>query len=242
MTDNTAGTPGDDDRTPFERALEARRRGAPTPPLDTDLQQLVDDLTPWLEALHAAAAELAEETPLSPLNEEPHQHSVPEPVRADDPVALMLGLVADPAVAVDGRKLTMARKKAGLDLKDLVRQLRYRGWTVDTKQALRWQTGTTPLSPALIRAIAQELAVDESALLARPSGGQAVNVLFEDARISAFLAEWARELHIMPTELRHQLTGLLAGANQRKGTTGSPDTLLAILKTLRAIPDFLDRP
>lgn len=243
MPEKPVGGPANtnDDRTAFERALEARRRGAPIPPLDPDLQQLVDDLVPWLEALRSAAAELADE-PTGPLLDEGHQQSPPEPVRADDPVALMLGLVADPTVAIDGRKLTMARKKAGLDLKDLVRSLRYRGWTVDTKEVFRWQTGNTSLSPALTRAIARELHVDESSLLAHPRDRQTADDLFNDARITAFLAEWSRELRIAPTELRHQLTGLLVGANRRNSTTGSPDALLAVLKTLRSIPDFLDNP
>src|SRR3954468_24924220 len=180
MTEKPVGRAANpnDDRTAFERALEARRRGAPIPPLGADLQQLVDDLAPWLEALRSAAAELADEPSASLLNEE-HQHSTSEPVRADDPVALMLGLVADPTVAIDGRKLTMARKKAGLDLKDLVRRLRYRGWNVDTKEVFRWQTGNASLCPALTRAIARELQVDESSLLAQPDRGQPVNDLFD---------------------------------------------------------------
>src|SRR3954468_9419525 len=103
MTEKPVGRSANpnDDRTAFERALEARRRGAPIPPLGPGLQQLVDDLVPWLEALRSAAAELADES-TAPLLGEGNQQPTPEPVPADDPVALMLGLVVDPAVAVDG--------------------------------------------------------------------------------------------------------------------------------------------
>lgn len=229
----------DDDRTPLERALDARRHGGPSAPLDDDLQQLVDDLAPWLDALRAAAQEAADDVADSPSPDEIAQPTA-EPVRADDPVALMLGLVPEPNVAIDGHKLTSARKRARLDLKEMVERLRYRGWPIDMKEGLRWHTGLTVLPPALIAALANELDVDEGALLARSGAAHDIEELFSDARVSAFLADWAAEVHVEPTVLRNQVTGLLLGANRRKSTSGSVDTLLAVLKAFRAIPDLLD--
>jgi hypothetical protein len=229
----------DDERTSLERALDARRRGEPTPPLSDDLQQLVDDLAPWLDDLRAAAQEIAAEAEAG-LFPTDRAQVMPESVRADDPIALMLGLVSDPSVAIDGHKLALARKRARLDLKDLVSRLRHRGWTVETREALEWHKGSAVVPPALIRAIASELRVDENALLTRPERVLRPDDLFDDAQITAFIAEWAAEADIQPIALRNQVSSLLAGASRRNSTTSSAETLLAILKTLRAIPNLLD--
>jgi hypothetical protein len=230
----------DDDRTPLERALDARRHGEPSAPLDDDLQRLVDDLAPWLDALRAAAQEAADDLAASPSPDEIAQPTA-EPVSADDPVALMLGLVPEPNVAIDGHKLTQARKRARLDLKEMVERLRYRGWPIDMKEGLRWHTGITVLPPALIATLANALGVDESFISARAGEWHRPDELFDDARISAFLSEWAAEIHVEPGELRNQISGLLTSASRRNSTTSSSDTLLAVLKAFRAIPHLLDR-
>jgi hypothetical protein len=65
--------------------------------------------------------------------------------------------------------------------------------------------------------------------------------LFNDTQITAFLADWAAEAAVEPTELRRRAGTLLASAAYRNSTAGSAEALLAVLRTLRAIPDFLDK-
>lgn len=242
MADDTAASgrsrDHDPDSTPVERALDAHRHGDTLDTtLEPDDQALVDDLLPWLDALRAAAAETAAEqsSPSGPP-------AAREPVRADDPVALMLGLVADPDTVVEGRKLARARKQAGLDLGQLVDRLRLRGWDVTTREGLRWELAETALPPALVTAIASELAVSDTVLLTTPKAANDLHDLFSDARISTFLADWAAESGLELGVLRQRASSSLIGAAHRNRTAGSVDALLDVLRTLRAIPDFLDKP
>jgi hypothetical protein len=243
--------PGDDlDRTPLERALIARRRGERNEPLDDELQRLVDDLAPWLDDLYDVAQAATDNdtghgpgTDNSDVDSPGSGNDVPEslaPVSADDPVALMLGLVPDPQIAIDGRKLAAVRKKVGVDLKELVARLRHRGWPVQTKEALRWHTGTTVLAQALINAVAETLSVDSTAILARSSSAPPADDLLDDVRIASFLEQWASDIHMPPARLREQIAHLLIGANMRNSTSTSADTLLAVLTALRDVPDLLD--
>jgi transcriptional regulator with XRE-family HTH domain len=105
----------------------------------------------------------------------------------------MLGLVPDPDVLVDGRKLAAARKRSQMDLRQLVSRINARGWEVTMQEALKWELGRPALAPALITAIAEELSVGDDALLTavRPTGG--VDDLFDDQTIQAFLSDWAAE-------------------------------------------------
>jgi len=228
----------DPDSTPIERALAAHRHGLTlNTALDPDEQQLVNDLLPWLDAFQDAAEQTIAETPS--ISGTP---AAPETVRADDPVALMLGLVPDPNTVVDGRKLAQARKHAKLNLGQLLDRLRTRGWNVATNEGLHWELDQTALPPALVTAIADELAVNDTALLATPKSGSELHDLFDDARISAFLADWAAETGRDADALRQRASSTLAAAAHRNRTAGSVDALLDVLRTLRAIPDFLDKP
>ncbi len=230
----------DPDSTPIQRAIHARRQGhAPSDPgLDPDDQQLVDDIFPWLDAVHDAARQTVFEQDSGAELPAPEQ----VPVRADDPVALMLGLVPDPAVVVNGRKLAAARKRARLDLGQLVDRLRTRGWDVTTQEGLQWEFGHLQLPPALITAIAEELSIEDDALLTTPPAPRRHEDLFDDQRIQAFIADWAAEAGVEPDLLRERASATLAGAAHRNRTGGSAEALLDVLRTLRSIPDFLDNP
>lgn len=228
----------DPDSTPIQRAIRAKRQGhTPSDPaLEPDDQQLVDDLLPWLDAVHEAAqqAVLEQESDAEP----PAAAHIP--VRADDPVALMLGLVPDPTVVVNGRKLAAARKRARLDLGQLTDRLRARGWDVTTQQGWQWELGHPQLAPALIAAIAEELSVEGDALLAAPPTRREHADLFDNQRIRDFIADWAAEAGVEPDLLRERASATLAGAAHRNRTGGSVEALLDVLRTLRSIPDFLD--
>ena len=228
----------DPDSTPIQRAIRARRHGhiPSDPALGPDDQQLVDDILPWLDALHEAA----QQTILEPQPDVEPPAAAQVPVRADDPVALLLGLVPDPAVVVNGRKLAAARKRARLDLGQLVDHLRARGWDVTTQQGLQWELGQPQLPPALIAALAEELSVEDDALLAAPSTRREHTDLFDNQRIQAFITDWAAEAGIEPDLLRERTSATLAGAAHRNRTAGSIEALLDVLRTLRSISEYLD--
>ncbi|MFE2755356.1 hypothetical protein ACFXGA_25465 [Actinosynnema sp. NPDC059335] len=225
------------DVTPIDRALQALRRGQPIPPelaLDDAQRQLVDDLAPWLDALEAAAQST------SPPSETAIGGA--PPVRRDDPVAQMLGLVPDPDVALDGRKLALARKRAKLNLAQFLERLNSRGWDATLQQAFQWEQNSTVLAPALVDAIADELGVDRRNLAASPWASNEHGDLFDDDRVRAFLADWAAEVDV-PVEFLRERTGkMLTTAAFRNKTSGSVEGLLGVLRTLRSIPDLLERP
>jgi hypothetical protein len=230
--------PLDPDSTPLERALAAHRHGLmPDTALNTDEQQLIDDLLPWLEAFQDATEQASADASAASAPQ-----TSPEPVLADDPVALMLGLVPDPASVVGGPKLKQARQRAGLKLPQLSDRLRTRGWNVTTGECLRWEMVPAALPPALVTAIADELNVSDTALLATHDGGNELNDLLDDARISAFLSDWAAEIAVEPGTLRGRTASMLASGAHRNRTAGSVEALLGVLRTMRSIPNFLDKP
>ncbi|GAA4733771.1 hypothetical protein GCM10023328_11550 [Modestobacter marinus] len=248
MTEHRTSDNSDLDRTALERALIARQRGARIEPLTPDLQDLVDDLAPWLDALRQIARSAAvsdESSSAFPESEELARadDAAPfafTPVSDDDPVALMLGLVADPSIALDARKLASTRRRNGMTLNEFVASLRHRGWPIDAPETMRWHKADTVLPRALIAAIAGVLHVQDTDLLARPASVRPAEDPFDDERVAALLREWANEIGLAPNQLRTQLTGLLAGANFRNRTDASVDTLLAILTALRGVSSLLD--
>lgn len=225
---------GNYDSASLDRALQALRRGQPVPP-DIDLtdadSKLVDGLGPWLSDLEAAAQ--------SNMEEDQSATAANTPVRHDDPIALMLGLVPTPDVALDGRRLASARRNAKIDLAEFRRRLNGRGWSVSLQEAFQWEQNFTALAPALIDAIADELRVDRETLL-KPSRPQSSEDLFDDARIRAYLSAWADDVGVPADLIRDRTSRMLATAAFRNKSSGSVDDLLTVLRTLREIPNLLD--
>ncbi|MCL1900474.1 MAG: hypothetical protein FWG11_08210 [Promicromonosporaceae bacterium] len=80
------------------------------------------------------------------------------PPLEDDPTAIVLGLVPDPAITLDAGALRRCRKDAGLKTSELAARLAERGWPVATLDVFAWETkSANGLCPALIRAIAETL-------------------------------------------------------------------------------------
>lgn len=239
MTDGNAANEQrhDPDATPVQRALHNCRAELPTDEcyLDPEDQQLFDDVLPWLDAIHDAALNLAFDL------EAEVQPAKRVPVRADDPVALMLGLVPDPAVVVSGSKLAKVRKSARLNLEQFVGRLRARGWEVTVQQCFRWEIGRPELSPALITAIAEELSVDDDALLDQGQrGANEYAEILDDQRIADFITDWASESGLEPELVRKRVSKTLATAAHRNRTGGSVESMLDVLRTLRSIPGHFD--
>jgi len=126
------------------------------------------------------------------------------PPLADDPTALMLGLVPDPGVAVDPRALNRLRKNAGLTVSQLAERLVSRGWDVTGPQIFRWQTqGAFDLSPALLQAIAEELGSTTDGILSTPTVDARPKWLTDVTTSPAFeqlVQRWA-QLKGIPTQL-----------------------------------------
>lgn len=79
------------------------------------------------------------------------------PPLESDPVAAMLGLVADPALRLASRALARSRKSARLTAGQLADRLRARGWDVQARDVFRWENQSADdVVPALVEAIAEE--------------------------------------------------------------------------------------
>ncbi|MFX0580995.1 hypothetical protein [Nocardia nepalensis] len=88
------------------------------------------------------------------------------PPLEEDRVAAMLGLVPDPTYSLDSTALARVRKSAGYSARDLAERLAARGWDISLGDVFRWETrGGPEVSPALIRAIAEETATQPDNLV-----------------------------------------------------------------------------
>lgn len=94
------------------------------------------------------------------------------PVQSD-PVAAMLGLVPDATFKLDSKAFMQHCFRKNLRPTKLAEQLQARGWKVDAADVFRWQnSAASDVSPALIRAIAEELAISPDRLVAPPAAEQ----------------------------------------------------------------------
>lgn len=216
----------------FVEALLDTVVGHPTSAdLTDDERDLIAAIAEWAPGLPEALAELdAEANPTSPV-----------PVRADDPIAQMLGLVEDPAVLINGRQLAAIRKSAGLTVGDLAQRLNQRGWDVTTNTVFSWERDKLNPPPATINAVAEVLNVAaESILASSTQQAQTLDVLFDDEIIAAFLDQWSRESSVPVERLAEHCKRLLATAGKRNATSATPQTLLAILRHFKNLPGFED--
>lgn len=197
--------------------------------LTEDDRSLVVAISEWAPGLPEALANLD-------TGDEPATRT---PVRSDDPIAQMLGLVVDPAVGLDGRRLATVRKAAGLNIADLANRLQQRGWDVTVSTVSAWERGRLNPPPAAINAIAKVLELTADAILATsPATTQSLDVLFDDELIATFLDEWASETNASADVLAEHSKRLLATAGKRNATSATPQTLLAILKHFKNLPGF----
>lgn len=200
-----------------------------SPELTEDERSLVVVISEWAPGLPEALANL----------ETDNERASRTPVRSDDPIAQMLGLVVDPAVSLDGRRLAIVRKAAGLNIADLANRLQQRGWDVTVSTVSAWERGRLNPPPATINAIAEVLELTADAILATsPATTQSLDIVFDDELIATFLDEWASETNVSAEELAEHSKRLLATAGMRNATSATPQTLLAILKHFRNLPGF----
>lgn len=216
----------------FDQALldVAAGRTATADGLTDDQQELLTAIQDWLPNLSDAIAVVVVANNASPV----------APVRHDDPIALMLGLVEDPAVTLDGRRLASLRKAAGYDIRDLAQRLTTRGWDVSVKTVSAWERNLLKPPPATINAIAEELAVTSDAIIstAPAVATETFEGLFTDATIAAFFKEWATEANVPVETITEHSKRLLVSAGKRNATSVTPQTLLAVLKHFRTSVAF----
>lgn len=217
---------------PFVEALLDTVAGHPTSAdLTDDERHLIAAIAEWAPGLPEALAELDAEI----------DQTSPAPVRVDDPIAQMLGLVEDPAVLINGRQLAALRKSAGLTVGDLAQRLNQRGWDATPNTVFAWERGKLNPPPATINAVAEVLDVATDSLLeANTQRAQTLDVLFDDDIIAAFLDQWSRESNVPVERLAEHSKRLLATAGKRNATSASPETLVAILQHFKNLPGFED--
>ncbi|KQQ39543.1 helix-turn-helix domain-containing protein [Nocardioides sp. Leaf307] len=215
---------------PFVEALLDTVAGHPaSADLTDDERDLIAAIAKWAPGLPEALAELDAET----------DQTWPAPVRVDDPIAQMLGLVEDPAVLINGRQLAAARKSAGLSVGELAQRLNQRGWDVTTNTVFSWERGKLNPPPATINAVAEVLNVAaDSILTTNTLQAQTLDVLFDDEIIAVFLDQWSRESNVPVGRLAEHSKRLLATAGKRNATSATPQTLLAILQHFKNLPGF----
>lgn len=226
--------PGDPDDTPLGRALSAFLAGDLTPAehLSTDQHALVLEVGPLMAALQppAPAADTAAGAAIPSL--------------AEDPIAIALGLVADPDRLLAARSLRIARRQRGLKVSELASRLVARGWEVRTAQVADWERADSPQPSALVAAIADVLHTTPTKLVPTSPPHQASpwEHLLDDDVIAARLAAWADEVGAPVADVRHKVDNALAGAFHRNARQPTAPALLQIIEILSRTKGFLDGP
>ena len=159
-------------------------------------------------------------------------HGAP-PLR-EDPVAAMLGLLPDPAYALDSAKLKRARKVARLQTSDLVARLTTRGWTVDNTDLFRWENqSTADVAPALIKALAEETGTNSDLLVTKqpkkvPS---AIAAALGSPLFFSLTERWARLQNVTQSLARSELESRMLTTVYR-GDDADTDQMLQSLEAL----------
>lgn len=161
------------------------------------------------------------------------------PPLEDDPVAAMLGLIADPHYQLSSKALTRARTSAKVKPTDLASRLKQRGWDVTASDVFRWETrATNEVSPALVRAIAEVLHTDPDRLAmdaqARTSSQPTLahlTAVTSSARFQALTKRLAR-LEGVTEKMAVSLLESRMLATVHRGDHPDSDQLLASLEAL----------
>lgn len=150
-----------------------------------------------------------------------------------DPVAAMLGLIADPRVVLDSKALARQRKRARLTVSDLAVRLKDRGWDVQTTDVFRWETRPAPdVPPALVQAIATTLQTSPDHLTSavQPTEDQ-FSAVRNTARFQDFVGRWMKAFGLSQPMAIAALESRMA-ATVHRGQKPDPQQLLAALDAL----------
>jgi len=153
------------------------------------------------------------------------------PLLENDPAANLMGLVPNSHRSLNPSALKRARMRAGLKTSDLAQRLVSKGWHVRASDVLGWETKSArTVPPALIAAIAREIAVEEEALVVH-----ATDDYLQEVRLSSTFKQLA---HRWATLKRITLEAAMASLEQQTLATvhrgGPPDTA-RLLATIAAL-------
>ena len=159
------------------------------------------------------------------------------PPLPEDPVAAMLGLVPDPEIALDGKALAAARKRAGLSVSGLAAKMADRGWDVTSRDVFGWESNkNAPQVPAVINALASITGADPDRLRRRlgedPERARLAAVVASSA-FKSLAERWARLQGTSISLATSALESRMVAAVHR-GTPPEPDVLLETLETMVA--------
>ena len=159
------------------------------------------------------------------------------PPLQSDPVAAMLGLVPDSSFQLDSTAFTQLCSRHGLKPTKLAELLRGRGWDVDAADIFRWQTSVaSDVSPALIRAIAEQIGTTSDKLVAAPVSkpgamDKIANLVTGTKRFSDLVQRFALTQRISPNMAQSVLrTRMLASA--QRGREPEVEQMLNSLEAL----------
>lgn len=160
------------------------------------------------------------------------------PALEDDRTAALLGLVPDHSVALDGKKLSQLRKRAGLKIDELAKRLMERGWQVTTKEVFAWERGTTDsVPPALIEVISQVLGAQMDQIVDKQRDASKnrtqLQRLREHPEFEKLARRWA-QLKNVSFELAESMLSARAAATVHRGEKPSLAQDIASLEELVA--------
>lgn len=159
------------------------------------------------------------------------------PPLEDDPVAAMLGLIPDAHYTLDREAFTRASRNAKLKPSVLATRLRARGWEVRTGDVFRWRNqSTAEVSPALIKAIAEETGTEPDLLtVSRQEAGEheMLTALSQSPRFRSLVKRWM-QVQGTSSGLAASTLKSRALATVHRGDRPDVEQLLASLEALVA--------
>jgi hypothetical protein len=159
------------------------------------------------------------------------------PPLEQDPTAIMLGLVSDPAITLDGQAVKTCRMRAGLGHKELAACMAARGWEITTKDVFSWETKTVAgVCPALIRAVAEELGVEESTVTAHAaiSAESVIDRVQAHPKFAPLAGWWAEVTHVSDQDARRQLASRMVATANRGSDLDEEQWLDMLSKLIQA--------
>ncbi|WJH26632.1 hypothetical protein [Pseudarthrobacter defluvii] len=150
-----------------------------------------------------------------------------------DPVAAMLGLVADPHMTLDSKALARHRKRARLTVSDVAARLSERGWNVQAGDVFRWESRSAPdVPPAMIQAIAGVLATSPELISVRQAAAEdQFAAVRNTARFQNLVSRWMTALDLSRSMAVAALEGRMV-ATVHRGEEPDSEQLLAALDVL----------
>ncbi|WP_345600511.1 hypothetical protein, partial [Thermocatellispora tengchongensis] len=139
--------------------------------------------------------------------------------------------------SLDHRQLTKLRRSAGVNVEDLASRLRSRGWDVEYRNVIAWESarGAAEVPPAIIEAIAQILRIPIERLV-RPLPAPQDSPLQQLRQHAAFgeLARRWSDLKQISIDAAERALAVRTLTTVHRGETPDLDQSVASLETLVA--------